>query len=311
MSPSPQLKALGEFFRARRAEVSPDAVPAHVVSTVGRRRVAGLRREEVAQLAAVSSDYYTRVEQGRLAPSDQVFDALCRVFALSPEQRAYVEDLLNRERGQLRTRPGREAAHDRLQLLLDQFVDLPALVLGPRMDVLAWNDPAASLILDFARLPAGDRNYVAITFTEPGMKELYEDWTSVARTCVGILRREAAENPDDPELVALVGRLSIASEDFRRWWAEHRVAEQDFGAKVMTHPVAGRMRLNWDSFTYAGAARQQLILWSADAGSSDAEVLAALVRESQRTPFSDRTPSSHSCSAEDPPGGIAPPKSGS
>ncbi|MDA3626291.1 helix-turn-helix transcriptional regulator [Saccharopolyspora sp. WRP15-2] len=277
MPSSPQLKALGDFFRVRRGEVSPDAIPANVVSTSTRRRVAGLRREEVAQLAAVSTDYYTRVEQGRLAPSDQVFETLCRTFALSSEQRAYAEDLLNHARGYLMSAPGREAAHDRLQLLLDQLTDLPALVLGPRMDVLAWNAPAAALITDFARIPAADRNYVSITFTAPEVKDLYEDWASVARTCVGILRREAAENPDDPELAALVGRLSIASDDFRRWWAEHRVAEQDFGAKVMIHPTAGRMRLNWDSFTYAGAARQQLILWSADPGTPDAQALSTLV----------------------------------
>ncbi|MBE3002399.1 helix-turn-helix domain-containing protein [Nocardiopsis sp. HNM0947] len=285
MSVSPQLKALGDFFRVRRSELSPGDVPANVVGTSTRRRVAGLRREEVAQLAAVSADYYTRVEQGRIAPSDQVFATLCRTFALSAEQRAYAEELLNHARGYVMTVPGRyvmtvpgrEAAHDRLQLLLDQLTDLPAIVLGPRMDVLAWNPPAAALITDFARLPAADRNYVSLTFTVPEVRELYEDWASVARSCVGILRREAAQNPDDPELAALVGRLSIADDDFRRWWAEHRVADQDFGAKVLHHPTAGRMRLNWDSFTYAGASRQQLILWSADAGTPDAEALATLV----------------------------------
>lgn len=117
MSTSPQLKALGEFFRVRRGDVSPETIPAHVVSTSGRRRVSGLRREEVAQLAAVSADYYTRVEQGRLVPSDQVFMTLCRAFALSPEQRAYAQDLLNRARGYVTTGPGRTAAHDRLHLL--------------------------------------------------------------------------------------------------------------------------------------------------------------------------------------------------
>ena len=188
---------------------SPDAIPANLVSASTRRRVTGLRREEVAQLAAVSADYYTRVEQGRLAPSDQVFATLCRTFALSSEQRAYAEDLLNHPRGYVMSAPGREAAHDRLQLLLDQLTDLPALVLGPRMDVLAWNAPAAALITDFARIPAADRNYVSITFAVPEVKNLYEDWASVARTCVGILRREAAEKPVDPELAALVGRLSM------------------------------------------------------------------------------------------------------
>ncbi|MFP5023099.1 helix-turn-helix domain-containing protein [Pseudonocardia phyllosphaerae] len=284
MPSSPQLKALGDLFRVRRGEIAVESIPANVVSASVRRRVAGLRREEVAQLAAVSADYYTRLEQGRLAPSDEVFETLCRALTLTSEQRAYAEDLLNHARGYVLPTPGREPAHDRLQLLLDQLADLPAIVFGPRMDVLAWNKPAVALMTDFARVPAAERNYVAMLFTAPELKGLYEDWPGVARTCVGILRREAAENPDDPELAALVGRLSIASEDFRRWWAEHRVAEQDFGSKVVLHPSAGRMRLNWDSFTYAGAVRQQLVLWSAEDGTADARALATLAEASRHRP---------------------------
>lgn len=101
----------------------------------------------------------------------------------------------------------------------------------------------------------------------------------MARTCVGVLRREAAHDPDDPELAALVGRLSIADPDFRRWWAEHRIDEQDFGVKVLNHPTVGRMRLNWDSFTYAGATDQQLILWSAPAHTPDSAALRRLIEE--------------------------------
>jgi len=239
-----------------------------------------LRREEVAQLASVSTDYYTRVEQGRLAPSEQVLDALCHVLSLTAEHRSYAHDLLIRARnGSALGEPKeREAAHNRLQLRLEQFGSLPAVVLGPRMDILAWNAPAAALFTDFSALPLDERNYVSMIFTVSGMRELYDDWESVARMCVGVLRREAVENPRDPKLAALVGRLSIASEDFRRWWAEHRVAEQDFGTKTLHHPQAGTIRLNWDSFAYAGAHRQQLILWSAAAGSSDAHALAELAR---------------------------------
>lgn len=280
MTMSPQLRALGDFLRARRSDVSPDALPPHLVHGTARRRVPGLRREEVAQLASVSTDYYTRLEQGRLAPSDQVFASLCRIFGLTSEQVAYAEDLLNRARGYVMTAPGREAAHDRLQLLLDQLTDVPGIVLGPRMDILAWNDAACTLLTDFSRIPAAERNYVSLTFTSPAFRDLYEDWDAVARTCTGILRREAVENPEDPALAQLVGRLSIASKDFRRWWAEHRVAEQDFGSKVFRHPTGGRMKLNWDSFTYAGASRQQLILWSADLDTPDAEALENLIASS-------------------------------
>lgn len=275
---SPPLKALGEFLRSRRAEVDPASVPEHVISTVGRRRVAGLRREEAAQLAAVSTDYYTRVEQGRLAPTEQVLAAICRAFRLPPEQVVYAEELLQAERGPTVRASGREAAHDRLQLLLNQITELPGIVLGARMDVLAWNSGGAALVTDFAKLPRAERNYVSITFTDPTMRSLYEDWPDVARTCVGILRREAARRPDDPQLASLVGKLSIASPEFRTWWAEHRVAEQDFGEKVLNHPAAGRLHVQWDSFRYAGAADQQLVLWSARAGSPDADALRALSR---------------------------------
>lgn len=274
---SPQLTALGDFFRARRAEVDPASLPAGSLTGTRRRRVQGLRREEVAQTVGISSDYYTRVEQGRLAPSPQVLDALCRLLRLTPEQTAYAEDLLNRARGIDVTPTGHGAADDRLQLLLEQLGGLPAMVLGPRMDILAWNPLAAALLTDFSRLPAAQRNYVVMTFTVPAVRELYEDWDDVARTCVGVLRREAARDPEDPELAALVGRLSITDADFRRWWAEHRIDEQDFGAKVLNHPRAGRMRLNWDSFTYAGASDQQLILWSAPPHTSDAEALQRLI----------------------------------
>lgn len=163
------------------------------------------------------------------------------------------------------------------------------------MDILAWNPLSATLITDFSKLPAAQRNYVSIMFTVPSMRELYEDWPSVARTCGGILRREAAENPDEPELAALVGRLSITSDDFRRWWAEHRVAEQAFGAKTLVHPTVGKLRLEWDSFTYAGATRQQLILWSAEEGSRDADALHTFNREMLTKPNSRRRRCIHSC----------------
>jgi transcriptional regulator with XRE-family HTH domain len=276
MDPSPHLRTLGAFLRARRAEFTPESVAGRLPVTVGHRRVPGLRREEVAQLIGVSTDYYTRVEQGRMAPSEQVLGTLGQTFRMTPEQRSYAMELLNLARGHAVPVPESAVAHDRLQLLLDQLTDFPALVLGPRMDILAWNPLSSALLLDFGALPREERNYVELTFTRPEIRSLYEDWDAVARTCVGILRREAARSPDDPELASLVGRLSIASEDFRRWWAEHRIAEQDFGAKVILHPVAGRMRLNWDSFTYAGAPGQQMILWSADAGSLDAVALASL-----------------------------------
>ncbi len=230
----------------------------------------------MAQAAGVSSDYCTRVEQGRLAPSPDILLSLCRVLRLSAEQTAYAEDLLDAARGLGGSRPARSGRSQRLQLLLDQITELPAVILGPRTDILAWNRLASALLTDFSRLPSDRRNYVSLVFTQPEVRALYEEWESVARTCVGILRREAAHNPNEPELAALVGRLSIEDEDFRRWWAEHRIAEQDFGSKTLNHPLVGRLTLDWDSFSYDGAERRQLVLWSTSQRTDDAKRLGAL-----------------------------------
>lgn len=198
---SPQLKALGDFFRARRSEADPESLPSGAMSGTSRRRVSGLRREEVAQAVGISNDYYTRVEQGRLAPSPQVLDALCRLMRLSPEQTAYAEDLLNRSRGIDATAARQGAADDRLQLLLDQLTELPAMVLGPRMSILAWNPLASALLADFSKLPAAQRNYIVMTFTVPAMRRLYEDWEAWparAWECCGARRRMTPTTRSSP-----------------------------------------------------------------------------------------------------------------
>lgn len=280
---SSHLKQLGDFLKVRRAQLAPAQVGLPEHGHV-QRRVAGLRREEVAQLVAISTDYYTRIEQGRLAPSPPVLSALTRELRLDDDQVAYVEGLVAQaaQAGQAgraaspRRRTARPRVHPHLVRLLGQLSGTPALVFGPRLDILAWNDLASALMRDFGELPAAERNYVRMVFTDPFMRELYPDWDDVARTCVEVLRMEAGTNPTDPALAELVGELSIADAQFRRWWAEHRVAHQDFGSKRIAHPVLGDLSLDWDTFRYAGAPEQQLVLWSADPGSESAERLAQL-----------------------------------
>lgn len=287
---APHLRELGGFLKARRGELTPDDVglSAHGATA---RRVTGLRREEVADLVAISHDYYTRIEQGRLAPSEPVLDALVRVLRLNADQREYVESLARRSERRTPARRSAKPVRPQLQRLLDQLTDTPALVFGRYLDILAWNDLASALITDFGAMPATKRNYVRMVFTDPAMRELYVDWESVARTCVAILRMDAAANPTDPQLTALVGELSIADPQFRQWWAARHVARQEFGTKSLNHPAVGEVTLNWDTFRDTGDTEQQLVLWSADVGTTSHEKLRIL--GSWSAPARDRDAAEH------------------
>ncbi|MFC8069415.1 helix-turn-helix domain-containing protein [Streptomyces sp. NPDC057293] len=255
---------LGDFLKARRAELAPRAVG--LPDSGGQRRVAGLRREEVARLAAISTDYYTRLEQGRLPASAPVLEALAEALRLDEDQRRYLFGLAGKETARPRRRTVQKV-QPQLRRVLDDLTSTPAIVMGRRMDVIAWNPLAAALITDFGRVPEKHRNYVRILFTDPTMRRLYADWKSVARTAVAQFRMEAAKYPDDPRLTALVGELSVQDADFRTWWAAHHVAALSVGTKVLHHPVAGELSLDWDTLSASTDPDQQLVVWTAEAGS--------------------------------------------
>ncbi|WP_030980170.1 helix-turn-helix domain-containing protein [Streptomyces sp. NRRL S-1824] len=269
-----QRNELGEFFKARRAELTPAQVG--LPQSGAARRVPGLRREEVAHLAAISTDYYTRVEQGRLQASEPVLSALARALHLDEDQTAYVKGLHGAKR---RGRPQRRPAprvRPQLQRLLDQLTDSPALVLGRHMDILAWNSLAASLITDFSALPPGERNYLRLAFVDPHVRGLFADWETTARTCVAYLRMDALQYPDDPRLATLVGELSVRDPDFRQWWAAHDVAHKTCGTKKLNHPVAGELTLDWEILGCATDPDQQLMVMTAVPGSAAQESLRFL-----------------------------------
>ncbi|OLT80774.1 helix-turn-helix transcriptional regulator [Mycobacteroides chelonae] len=279
MTEDPRWGELGKFLRARRAGLSPSMVG--LPESTNARRVPGLRREEVADLAAISADYYRRLEQGRLAASQSVLAALAQALHLNDDERAYLHDLA----GNPPPRPRRRATQKvrpQLQWLLDQLTQNPAFVVGRFMDVLAWNATAAALYTDFSQIPPARRNLVLLAFLDPSIRAMFADWDSVVNTCVGFLRMDAAQYPHDPRLAELVGELSVNDLDFRKWWAAHDVARRTSGLKNLSHPVVGDLTLDWETFTCATDPNQQLVIMTPEPGSPSQERLQALITHVSR-----------------------------
>lgn len=274
MRSDPHAHTLGEFLKARRAELRPRDVG--LPDTGTQRRVAGLRREEVALLASISADYYTRLEQGRRPASGPVLEVLARVLRLSDEECAYLFELAGKDAERPRRQATERKVQPQLRRLLGELTTTPAIVLGRRMDILAWNPLAVALIGDFPAVPERHRNYVRLVFTDPKMRALHADWEYTARACVAMLRMEAGRNPQDQRMARLVGELSLSSDDFRRWWADHHVANRSRGTKVLRHPVAGELTLDWDALTCVGDPDQQLVVWSAEPGTPSHDGLRLL-----------------------------------
>ncbi|MFF7468124.1 helix-turn-helix domain-containing protein [Streptomyces sp. NPDC008092] len=274
MNSGTHRKELGQFLKARRAELSPRTVG--LPDTDRPRRVTGLRRDEVAVLAAISTNYYTRLEQGRITPSAAVLSELVRVLHLSDEQRDQLFELAGKGAGGPRRRAPQQA-HPRLQAVLNELGVAPGMILGRHLDILAWNPMAAALFgTDFAKIPKLQRNYVRRLFTDPAMRTLYADWEESARNTVAVLRQQAAACPDDRRLTALVGDLSVSDDQFRAWWGGRHVAPRAGGTKAFNHPVAGELTLGWDALVCVADPDQQLVVWAAEPGSRAYEGLRFL-----------------------------------
>lgn len=262
---------LGDFLRSRRARIQPEEVglPSH-----GRRRVPGLRREEVAQLAGVSVDYYIRLEQGRgPSVSDTVLDAVARVLRLDDTERAYLHAVARPRK------PSRGSATPRVragvQLMLDSMERTPAFVLDVRMDVLAWN-ALADAVFGYSRSTPDGRNIPRHVFLDPASRDFYPEWSAVAVQCVAHLRMQAGHHQEDRRLTSLVGELSLKSEDFRRLWADHPVRACAYGVKRIQHPVAGPLTFPYETLTITEDPNQSLLVYTPQPGSDTAERLALL-----------------------------------
>ncbi|MGK3208483.1 helix-turn-helix domain-containing protein [Amycolatopsis sp. MEPSY49] len=287
MEPTGRPKELGDFLKARRAQLNPRDLGLPEPSSP--RRVAGLRREEVAQLAAISVDYLTRLEQGRVQASSSVLATLARALRLDDDQQSYVYELAGKPFRRPRRRAG-EKLRPAMKRLLDQLPETPAMVLGRRLDVVAWNESAAALFTDFARYPANRRNYVYLLFADPQVRALHMDWDEAARTAVAALHLEAARDPDAPELAELVGELAVHHPEFRTWWAAHHVTSQGYGVKRYHHPVVGELTLDCDMWESPDGSGQRLMVLTAEPGSAARDglrILASWAAEPAGTP--DRT----------------------
>ncbi|KUN18589.1 XRE family transcriptional regulator [Streptomyces antibioticus] len=267
-------RALGAFLKARRAQLDPRdcGLPA----TDSARRVAGLRREEVATLAAISVDYYTRLEQGRVPASAPVLATLARALRLDEDEERYLYELAGRSDDRPRRRRPVQRVRQPMLRLLAQLPHAPALVLGRRLDILAWNAAATALYTDFGAVPAARRNYLRLMFTDPAIRGMHREWAHDARDAVAALRMEAAADPDDPDLAALVGELTIRDSDFRTWWAEHRVNSATYGTKHYRHPLVGDLTLDCDTWAASDGSGQRLMVLTAESGSSSHDALRIL-----------------------------------
>ncbi|QYN25136.1 helix-turn-helix domain-containing protein [Amycolatopsis sp. DSM 110486] len=265
---------LRDFLRSRRAKITP--ADAGLTPHPGPRRVPGLRREEVAQLAGVSVDYYVRLERGRnLNVSKSVLDAISRALQLNDLERTHLFTLAKPTRSRPRPLPP-QRVRPGLQLVLDSLHHVPAIVLGRRMDVLAANRLANALYSDFGALPPRSRNMARLIFLDDTVRGLYTDWEGAARGVVATLHLYAGRYPHDPALAELIGELSLGDQDFRRWWADHDVFERTHGVKHYHHPLVGELTLGYEAMTPVDDPEQTLGITTVEPGSPSEERLRLL-----------------------------------
>lgn len=279
-----------EFLSSRRARLTPDqaGLPAYG----GHRRVAGLRREEVAMLAGVSVDYYVRMERGNLTgASEKVLDALARALQLDEAERDHLLALARAAgTGRQRHRASSTTVRPAVQQVLDAITDAPARVRNGRHDIVATNRLARALYAPVLADPRRPANVSRFIYLDPAAREFFVDWEQVANDSAAMLRLEAGRTPHDPELIRLVGELSTRSEVFRQRWASHDVQFHRSGRKRLRHPVVGRLDLDFESLELPSEPGLALIVHTAATGSPTADALAMLASWAATQELGDGSP---------------------
>ena len=260
---------LGRFLRSRRARVEPEMV---ALPTGDRRRVEGLRREELAHLASISVDYLIRLEQGRVErPSPEVVEALARSLLLDASERRYLFRLAAASEPTAGRGNG-TAVRRGIRLLIDTLDRIPAVLLSRRLDLLYWNPTAEALLGPFP----DHRNYARMVIQDPAQRALHADWEEAARQTAALLRYAAARHPEDDALRTLKAGLDDADPRFSVWWDTHDVEEKRHGAKTYLHPAAGELTLAYEALPMPDDGDQILTIYTVEPGTVDAERLAGL-----------------------------------
>jgi transcriptional regulator with XRE-family HTH domain len=272
----PYARELGDFLRARRSRLRPHDVG---LEPGGRRKVTGLRRDELALLAGLSTDYYLRMEQGReMRPSDDVLDALAGALGLDAEERRHLLTLAHAARRPMPARINRdpERVPDSTRRLL-RVMDTPAVVLGRHLDLLDWNPMAEALLGEPDAYPPDRLNMLLLLFDDARTGErTCPDWERQALDYIGMMRAAVATDPTHPRATAIVGELSIRSAEFRRLWARHDVRESVRGSKTFRVPEVGEIALDWDTYPLPGNPGPVLLVFTAEPGSAGADRLQLL-----------------------------------
>jgi transcriptional regulator with XRE-family HTH domain len=266
---------IAEFLTSRRARITPEQAG---LPTYGKRRVPGLRREEVASLAGVSIDYYKRLERGKVSGvSDSVLEALAGALHLDDAERAHLFDLARAANPMAprRRRPVQQRVRPVVQRILDS-IGTPALVRNARVDYLAANRLGRGLYAPLFESREQPANSARFTFLDPAAVDFYADWERVANDLVAHLRSEAGRHPYDRGLSDLVGELSTRSAEFRTRWAAHNVRFHRTGTKRLHHPVVGDLDLSYETMELGADAGLNLTVYTAEAGSASQQALDIL-----------------------------------
>jgi transcriptional regulator with XRE-family HTH domain len=278
---------LGEFLRSRRARLTPEM--AGVVS-YGARRVPGLRREELAQLAGVSATYYTRLEQGQSThASESVIDAIARALGLDEDERTHLHDLARPVRAKRRRAPRPDHVRPGIARLVDAMGDVPAVVLGRRTEVLAWNRLGHALLAGHYAYDAPSRtaerpNLTRMLFLDAHLRDLYVRWDEEAARAVASLRLIAGRYREDRLLADLVGELMLTSDEFASLWAQHPVLNCTSGAKAFHHPEVGDLELDFEVMLLPDDTGHRLMTYTASAGTpSEAAIRLLATRVTEPT----------------------------
>jgi transcriptional regulator with XRE-family HTH domain len=280
-----------QFLTTRRARISP--TQAGLPNYGGKRRVPGLRREEVALLAGISIEYYTRLERGDArGVSQEVLDGITRALQLDDVERAHLADLVRTANATrpARRRPTQQRVRPSVQRVLDSMISTAAFVRNGRLDILSANQLGYALYATAFLDPVRPVNLARFIFLDPRSTEFYRDWDGIAQAAVGSLRTEAGRDPYDRALTDLVGELSTRSEEFRVRWAAHDVNYYRSGTQPFHHPLVGDLTLDYDALEIPADLGLTIVAYTAEAGSPSQQALDLLASWTS-TPDQARTDS--------------------